>query len=112
MKYWLDRYIYLLPLFLLAGDILSLFVNLDKAPSGEGIGYSIAVNVLFFKEFYFGKYCIFTRLTPFAMTALNIVNIICFYFPTDIYRFWYVITIFCVLLTLTLILEIDKRLNA
>ena len=112
MKFWLNRYIYLLPLFLLGGDILSLFINLSKAPTGEGIGYSIAVNILFFDRFYYGKFCWFTRLTPFAMTALNIVNIIGFYCPHDFYRFWYVITIFCVLLTLTLILEIDKRLKA
>jgi hypothetical protein len=111
MKKFIQKYIYIIPYILLVGDLISLFVNLDNAPTGEIIGYSLFVNIIFFDKFYYGNYCFFTRFIPFAMTALNIVNIIGFYSSNNFYRFWYIVTIFSLFLTVSIIFELKKKIQ-
>jgi hypothetical protein len=111
MRFWLKQYIYLLPIILLVVDILSLFIDLNYTVVGNIAGYSIITNIIFIYVFYYGNYCWFTRLAPFGMMAINLVNIIGNYLSDSFYNFWYIITIFCVILTLTLILEFSKRLK-
>ncbi len=111
MKFFLKQYIYLLPILLLGVDFLSLFVNLNYIVAGNIAGYSIITNIVFIYIFYYSNYCWLTKLSPFGMILINLVNIIGNYVDDKFYNFWYVITIFSVLLTLTLILEINKRLK-
>ena len=111
MRFFLKQYIYLLPIILLGVDILSLFIDLNYTVVGNIAGYSIITNIIFIYVFYYGNYCWFTRLAPFGMMAINLVNIIGNYLSDSFYNFWYIITIFCVILTLTLILEFSKRLK-
>lgn len=111
MRFFLKQYIYLLPIILLVVDILSLFIDLNYTVVGNIAGYSIITNIIFIYVFYYGNYCWFTRLAPFGMMAINLVNIIGNYLSDSFYNFWYIITIFCVILTLTLILEFSKRLK-
>jgi hypothetical protein len=112
MKFFLKKYMYLLPIILLGVDILSLFVDLNYVVAGNIAGYSIVTNIVFIYIFSYSSYCWLTKLAPIGMTVINLVNIVGNYIDDKFYNFWYVITIFCVLLTLTLILEIDKRLKA
>lgn len=112
MKFFLKQYIYLLPVLLLGVDFLSLFIDLNYVVVGNMAGYSIVTNIVFIYIFYYGNYCWFTRLAPFGMIAINLVNIIGNYIDDSFYNFWYIVTIFFVILTLTLILEISKRLKA
>lgn len=112
MRFFLKQYIYLLPILLLGVDFLSLFIGFNYTVVGNIAGYSILTNLVFIYVFYYGNYCWFTRLAPFGMIAINGVNIIGNYLSDKFYNFWYIVTIFCVILTLTLILEISKRFKA
>jgi hypothetical protein len=109
MRFWLKQYIYLLPIIMLVADLLSLFVPFNFTVMGNIVGYSLVTNVLFFLHFYYGDYCWFTRLSPIGLCTINLVNIVGNYISDEFYNFWYVITILFVILTLTLILELDKR---
>ncbi len=111
MQFWLKQYVYLLPIVLLVASLLSVFFDYNYVVVGNLVGYSIATNVLFLLHFYYGKYCWFTRLSPIGLIAINIVDIIGNYMEEEFYNFWYVIVIFSVILTLTLILELDKRIK-
>ena len=111
MQFWLKQYIYLLPIVLLVASLLSEFFDYNYAVLGNLVGYSIATNILFFYVFYYGKYSWFTRLSPIGLITINIVDIVGNYISDKFYNFWYIITIFFVILTLTLILELDKRIK-
>lgn len=111
MEFWLKRYIYLLPITLLGVDIISLFVKLNYIIGGNIAGYSLFTNILFVKEFWYGKYCWFTKLLPFGLIAINIINIIGEYISDKFYNFWYVIFVLFVILTLTIIKELEKKIK-
>jgi hypothetical protein len=112
MKFFLKQYIYLLPIFLFVADLLSLFIDFNFVVMGNILGYSLITNIVFIYVFSYGNYCWFTKLAPFGMIALNLLNIIGYYLVDKSYIFWYVISIFCVILTLVLILEISKKIKA
>lgn len=111
MKFWLKQYIFLLPIILLGVDFIDLFVDYNYVIMGNLLGYSLATNVLFFYIFFYGNYCYFTRLAPIGLCLINITNIIGFYMSDKFYNFWYVVSIVFVILTLSLILEINKRIE-
>lgn len=94
---------------MLVVSFLSVFIDLNYVVAGNLIGYSIITNIVFFYIFYYGNYCWFTKLSPIGLILINIVDIIGFYFP-KYYSFWYTIIIFSVILTLTLIFELNKRI--
>jgi hypothetical protein len=96
---------------MLVADLFSLYIDFNFTIMGNILGYSLVTNVLFFYVFYYGKYCWFTRLSPIGLMAINLVNIVGNYMEEEFYNFWYVIVIFSVILTLTLILELDKRIK-
>lgn len=111
MQFWLKQYVYLLPIVLLVASLLSVFFDYNYVVVGNLVGYSIATNILFFYVFYYGNYCWLTRLSPIGLIMINIVDIVGNYISDKFYKFWYIITIFFVILTLTLILELDKRIK-
>lgn len=111
MKFFIKQYIYLLPIIMLVASFLSAFIEYNYVIAGNVLGYSLLTNLLFFYFFYYGDYCIFTRLAPIGLIAINIVDIIGVFISDKFYNFWYVITIFFVILTLSMIFEIKKRLN-
>lgn len=111
MKFWIKQYIYLLPIIMLVADLLSLFIDFNYTVMGNILGYSLVTNVLFFYVFYYGNYCWFTRLSPIGLCAINVVNIVGNYISDKFYNFWYVLVIFFVILTTTLILELKKRIE-
>jgi hypothetical protein len=96
---------------MLVADLLSLFIDFNYTVMGNILGYSLVTNVLFFYVFYYGNYCWFTRLSPIGLCAINVVNIIGNYISDVFYNFWYVLVIFFVILTTTLILELNKRIT-
>lgn len=111
MKFYLKQYIYLLPIIMLAADLLSVFIDFNYTLMGNILGYSLITNVLFFYVFYYGNYCWFTRISPIGLCLINLVNIIGNFISDNFYNFWYVIVIFFVILTTSLILEIKKRMK-
>lgn len=111
MRFWLKQYIFLLPIILLGVDFLALWMPIDFVFMGNLAGYSLITNILFIYVFTLGDYCSFTRISPIGMMMLNVVNITGLYFPDKIYHFWYTFTVLCVILSLTLILEISKRIK-
>lgn len=73
-------------------------------------GYSLITSILFFKDFYFGKYCWTTRHMPIALIITNVVNIWGIKYP-DYYFWWYEVFIFTVFLSTAFILWINKKMN-
>jgi hypothetical protein len=111
MRYFLDKNIYLLPIILLIVTLLSIFIRCDFVIVGNIVGYSIATNVAFLYLFYRDKYCWFTKLSPIGLIIINLVDIMGNFVSDKFYNFWYVVTVFTVIIFLTLILEINKRMN-
>lgn len=109
MKLFIKKYKYLLPILLLGVDFLDLFVDFDYSIMGNLLGYSLATNILFFYVFFYGDYCYFTRLSPIGLCVINIINIVGNFISDKFYNFWFVIAVIFVILTLTIILEIDKK---
>jgi len=110
MKFWLKQYIYLLPSLMLVASFFSVFIDFNYVVVGNILGYSLLTNIVFFFVFYYGDYCVFTRLSPIGLIAINIVDIVGVFILDNFYNFWYVVTIFFVILTLTIILELKKRM--
>lgn len=114
MKYFLKKTIYLLPVFLMGVSFLSSIVPLlgygfSYTLWGNIGGFSLVTDVLFFYVFYYGKYCIFTRLFPISLFLVNLINIWGLYNP-EYYNSWYEIVIFIVTLTPLLIYELNRRI--
>lgn len=109
MRFFLKQTIYLLPIFLMAVSFLSIIFNLNFIVWGNIGGYSLVTDILFFYIFYYGKYCLLTRLLPIGLIISNLLNIIGFYFP-KYYSGWYEIAIFSVILTLLIIYELNRQI--
>jgi len=109
MKFFLKKTIYLLPIMLMGVSFLSVFFDLNYTLWGNIGGFSLVTDVLFFYVFYYGNYCLFTKLLPIGMFIMNLTNIYGYYCP-KYYESWYEIVIFFVILSSTIIYELNKRL--
>lgn len=115
MKFFLKQTIYLLPIFLMGVSFLSVIIpwfgyDFDYVLWGNIGGFSLITDVLFFYVFYYGKYCIFTKLFPVCLFLVNLVNIWGLYNPTP-YNIWYEVTIFSLTLSALGIYQLNKCLN-
>ena len=90
-------------------SFLSVIFDLNYVVWGNIGGYSLATDILFFYIFWYGKYCLLTKLLPIGLVISNIVNIFGFYCP-KYYTTWYEIVIFSVILTALIIYELNKRI--
>jgi hypothetical protein len=114
MKYFLKQTIYLLPILLMGVSFLSSIIpllgyNFDYVLWGNIGGFSLITDVLFFYVFYYGKYCIFTRIFPISLFVVNLVNIwgLC---NEKLYYAWYELVIFVLTLVPLLIYELNRRI--
>lgn len=115
MKYFLKETIYLLPILLMGVSFLSIAVpwfgyNFDYTLWGNIAGFSLVTDVLFFYVFHYGKYCMLTKTLPIGMFFANLVNITGVYFP-EYYEIWYEVVIFSVILSTTIIYELNKKMS-
>lgn len=114
MKYFLKQTIYLLPILLMGVSFLSVIIpwfgyDFNYVLWGNIGGFSLITDVLFFYVFYYGNYCIFTRLFPVCLFLVNLVNIWGLY-NSEYYNVWYEIIIFSVTFALLLIYELNRRI--
>lgn len=109
MRMFLKQTIYLVPIIMLIGTLLSCFIDFNYVIVGNILGCSLLTNTVFFFHFYYGKYCWFTRLSPIGLCIINIVDIIGNYLSNTFYNYWYIIAVFSVILTLSIIFELQKR---
>lgn len=108
----LDRYIFLVPIFMILASLLSNFIDLNYVLAGNLIGYSIAGNLAMFYFFnYKGRYCWFTRNAPIGLILVNFVDIIGVYISEKNYIFWFNVVICSTFTILALIFFIKKRLE-
>lgn len=115
MYFFLKQTIYLLPILLMGVSFLSIIVpwfgySFDYVLWGNIGGFSLVTDVLFFYVFYYGKYCIFTKLFPVCLFLVNLVNIWGLYNPT-LYNVWYEVAIFGLTLSTLGIYQLNKCLN-
>jgi len=78
-------------------SFLSIIFDLNYVVWGNIGGYSLATDILFLYVFWYGRYCLLTKLLPFGLILSNIVNIFGFYYP-KYYNTWYEVVIFSVIL--------------
>lgn len=91
-------------------SFLSIFFNLNFVVWGNIGGFSLITDVLFFYVFYYGKYCILTKMLPIGMFVINLLNIWGYYCP-KYYESWYEIIIFCVILSSVIIYELKNMIS-
>jgi len=115
IEIFLHKTIWLIPIIFMGISFLSTAITwfgyqFNFVVWGNIAGFSLLSNVLFFYVFYFGKYCIFTRLMPVGLFAVNLVNIWGFYNPTH-YSVYYEFIVFTVTLATLLIYQFNRQLN-
>lgn len=115
LKIFLEQTIYLLSYLLMTVSFLAVIFRWFNLPWdwvlwGNIGGYSLITSVLFFKVFYFGKYCWTTKHMPIALIITNIINIWGLFYP-KYYFWWYEVFIFSVFLFMSIIIWINKRIN-
>lgn len=91
-------------------SFLSAICDINYVVWGNIAGFSLVTDVLFFYVFYYGKYCILTRLLPVGMFLINLLNIYG-YFNHKNYNAWYEVLIFSVILSLAIIYELKKIIS-
>lgn len=120
IEHFLRQTVYLLPYLLMGVSFLSIIIpclgyNFDYITWGNGGGFSIITDVMFITFLSFDKrYCKLTRILPFGLLFINIINIVSHeFYPEqhEIYSKWYEVIIFSVILFIALILCITKRIN-
>jgi len=84
--------------------------NFNYVLWGNVGGFSLITNVLFFYVFYYGRYCLLTKLLPIGMFFINLLNIFGVYYP-KYYYLWYEIVVFSLILTAALIFELKTLLK-
>jgi len=108
----MKRYLYLLPITLLAVTFVSAFIDYNYVIVGNISGYSIISNLLY--VYYFtlsNKFCIFTRLSPIGLLFINIFDIVGYLFcGYDFYNFWYIVITTSIVATLSLLFYIKNKL--
>ncbi len=109
MKLFLKQTVFLVPIIMMAVTFMDCFLEYNYVIAGNMIGYSLLGNIVLFYHFYYGKYCWFTKLSPIGLSVINVVDIIGNYVSDKFYNYWYIITVFSVILTLSTIFEIKKR---
>jgi len=110
MKFFLKETIYLLPILLMGVSFLSIITDLNYTLWGNIAGFSLVTDILFFYVFYYGKYCLLTKMMPVGLFFANLVNILGVYFP-KYYKNWYEVVIFSVILTSVIIYELKRKIK-
>ncbi len=117
IKALLDRYIYLVPIFMLLITLVTNFVDYNKGVYnyvvlGNGVGYSIATNIVFFYHFNFTNkhYCWFTRKTPIGLLLVNVIDMIGFYMRHKDYSCIFNIVICSIIIILAMIFKIKTSI--
>lgn len=109
LKFYIKKYIHLIPIIMISATLLSNFINLNYVVVGNILGYSILSNIVMWLFFNInGDYCWFTRNITIGLIIINIIDIIGFYFDYSYYSTIFNISVCSITLTLFLIFEIRK----
>lgn len=108
MKKIIRNKMHLIPCFLLLGTFASCFLDYNFIFLGNVLGYSILTNVVFIGVFTFGNFCIFTKLAPIGLLAINIVDIIGIYLSNFTYIKIFTIIICSIILFLAIVFKMEK----
>lgn len=119
IKHVLDKNIYLLPYFIMAVSFLFVLLpkfgyNVDRNFWSNLGGYSIFTNIICIRTYYFDKnYCKLTRYLPLIMIFISVLNISASFLPEkyNIYSELYEIIIFSVILFISFIVELNRRIK-
>lgn len=114
----IDRYIYLIPVFMLFATLVTNFVDYVALSSynyivvGNSVGCSLATNLVFYYLFNKTKkrYCWFTRTTPKYLAFINIIDIIGDRLDVKTYCYIFNISICLIIIILASRNYIKKRL--
>jgi len=112
LKFYIKKYIHLIPITMILATLLSNFIELNYVLVGNILGYSILSNIVMWCFFNFNNdYCWFTRNITSGLIIMNIIDVVGCYLDYDYYSNFFNITICSVTLILFLIFEIKKLQN-
>lgn len=110
-KYYLDKYIYLIPIIMLIVTLYSNFYEINYTIAGNLIGYSLLTNILMWFLFNKGNYCWFTKNIPLALIFINIVDILGAFINYDFYAKIFNTTVCFISLFMFLMFKIKTMLK-
>ena len=108
----MKKYLYLVPIIMLIGTLISNFVIFDFVLIGNILGYSLLSNIILFHYFQRGKFCWLTRNAPLGLITINIIDILGCFIDYNYYNKIFNVGICTIILILALIFELKRRLKA
>lgn len=112
LKALLDRYIYLIPVFLFFASFLSNFINFNYVIAGNLAGCSVLTNLgLFYLYNFKGKYCWLTRNALIGLLLMNLVDILGCFITYKHYSFIFNVAICSIISILAIIFYLKKKIE-
>lgn len=112
IKYYLKKYIHLVPIIMLVVTLISNFIDINYVVAGNLIGYSILSNFLMWYFFNFtGSYCWFTRKSSLGLILINLIDIFGEFIDYGCYTKIYNIVVCSVVLFLFSIFKIGQKIK-
>jgi len=109
LKFYIRKYIHLIPITMILATLLSNFIELNYVLVGNILGYSLLSNIVMWCFFNLdGNYCWFTRNIATGLIIMNILDIIGCYIDYEYYVSLFNIIICLITLILFLVFEIKK----
>ena len=82
----MKKHFYKIPFLMFVATIISCYYPIDFTLWGNILGNSILANIwLYHIVFYTGNYCRLSKLMPFLLTFINLIDIIGIYINFDVY---------------------------
>jgi hypothetical protein len=82
----MKKHLYIIPFIMYIATIISCYYPINYTLWGNILGNSILANIwLYYIVFNTGNYCKVSKLMPFLLTFINIIDIIGIYINFDVY---------------------------
>jgi len=112
IKYYIKKYIHLVPIIMLCVTLISNFIDINYVVAGNLIGYSILSNFLMWYFFNFtGSYCWFTRKASLGLILINLIDIFGVFIDYGYYTKIFNVVVCSVALFLYSIFKIGQKIK-
>lgn len=112
IKYYIKKYIHLVPVIMLIITLVSNFIEINYVVVGNLIGYSILSNFLMWYFFNFtGSYCWFTKKSSLGLILINFIDILGEFIKYSYYTKIFNITVCSVVLLLFVFHKLKKSIK-
>jgi hypothetical protein len=81
----MKKHLYLIPFIMFIATIISCYYPINYTLWGNILGNSILANIWLYHIVYTGNYCKVSKLIPFLLSFINIIDIIGIYINFEVY---------------------------